>query len=403
MGMLAKKPTEDSSDAVKAAGGSVDKPYTFEVKDLKDSRKELVIKVEPKFFEGKLEQAYTKLAPEVKVPGFRPGKAPRNLVEAKLGARLYEEAINITIPQITAIAMTESKLDPLDYAQYKVTKVSKDEGLEYSAAFTVLPTVKLPDFKKLKTKKEEVKIEEKEIEDSLKRLTDATLERLNKAAEEDGDEPSESKSKSKPKKKYTKKDIDWAKELDDKELKTEEDVRKRLQEVITEQKEQKVEDSFVDQLVSDAIELAKIKPPSQIVESESKRAEQSYIKRIEDIGLKLEDFLKTQNTTLEELRKSWEKDAEFKIAADLLFIQIAKDEQIQVKKEEIDAEIERIQDPETKNTYENEQGRNYIHSVILRRKSVEKLMELAGHKKKVAEKKEPTYKKKASGKNEKQG
>lgn len=367
MGILAKKPTDDAADPAKAAGTGTDKFYEYEVEDQEGSRKELKIKVAADFFKQKIDQAYEKLAPDVKVPGFRPGKAPKNLVETKLGARLYEEAIQLTIPQVTAVVMTEAKLEPLDYAQYKVTKVSQDEGLEYSATFTVIPDVKLPDFKKLKVKPEEAKLDEGEVEDAFKRLVDTTLQGLNKD-KKDGE------------KKVTKKDIDWPKELDDKDLKTEADVKQRLEKVILERKQHQAEDSYVDQLVAEAIDLAKIEAPEQLAEVESKRSEKSYIDRIEQIGLKLEDFLKTQNTDLEELRKGWKKDAEFKISADLLFIAIAKEYEIQVSKEEIEAEINRIQDEETKKSYNNEQGRNYIHSVILRRKSVEKLRELAGDK-----------------------
>jgi trigger factor len=362
------------------------KSYEYEVKDLEDSQKEVVIKVNPVEFSKIINSAYEKLAVDVKIQGFRPGNAPRNLIEAKLGARLFEEAINQALPVVTSFVITESKLVPLDYADYKIIKVSKDEGLEYSATFTVMPEVKLPEFKSLKTKKGTVEIVKKELDESFDRLVDSILNAANKPAEEKEGEKAkkgkkeEVKSEKAETKKLTAKDIDWAKELKDEALKTEADVKKRLEDVMKSRREVEIEEKYIDELVKEAVAKTGIKAPKTLIADEVAQMERSYSQRIEQIGLKVEDFLKSQKTTLEDMRKNWEEDAQFKIAADLLFASIAKAHDIRIETTDVDSEIEKIEDVKLREQYSNSQGRSYISSVLVRQRALLKLRELAGDK-----------------------
>lgn len=353
----------------KSAGKGKD--YTYEIKDLPDSQKQIVVKVTPAKFQHVLDHVFEELAPTVNVSGFRPGKAPRNLVEAKLGARLFEESVNHALPEVTSAIMAEIDLTPLDYAQYAIQKVSKDDGLEYTTTFTVMPEVKLPDFKKLKTKKKEAKVDKKEVEESIKRLKESIL----KPAESDKEDKDAKKAKPK-----TEKDIDWGKELNDDSLKTEADVRKRIEEVMQERKNAEAEEAFIDEIMREAVKAAKITAPKSLIEAEIAQMERQYRSRIEQLGLKVEDFLKTQKTDIETLRKNWASDAEFKIAADLLFVAIAKANDLTVEAKEVDAEIARVSDEKVRKEYESAQGRSYISSVLIRQKSLAKLKELAGIK-----------------------
>lgn len=368
MGLLTRKSNEDTNEDTKfvnakeetkpAKAKGADQEFSYEVKDLPGSQKELAIKVTPQKFVTAFEKAYSKLAPKVEISGFRAGKAPRNLIEAKLGARIYEEAINILLPEITTKIVVELDLNPLDYAQYQVKKVSKDDGLEYSAIFTVMPEVKLPDFKSLKSKREVAKVDKKELDESMERLVKSLVE-----------------DEKKPQKRE---EIDWAKEMQDEELKTEAAVRTRMEKILNERRAVEAEDKFVDALVRETVAKAEITAPKALVDAEVLTMERQYQARIEQLGIKVDDFLKAQNTDLETMRKNWRKDAEFKVAADMLFIAIAKAHEIKVDDAMIDTEINKIADEKVRASYENQSGRNYITSVLIRQQALAKLMDLAG-------------------------
>lgn len=353
MALMASKPTEDDNNSQPGNGD-----YSYTVNELPESQKEIDIKVAPKKFAQAFEKAYKQLAPKVEIPGFRAGKAPRNLIEAKLGARVFEEAINMLLPEITTQIVVKLNLNPLDYAKYQIKKVSKDEGLEYGATFTVMPEVKLPDFKKLKTKRETVKIAKKELEESMERLVKSIV----------GDEKNSQKRE----------EIDWAKEMQDEKLKSEADVKARMEKIMLDRKQAEAEDKFVDAFIREAIEKGDIKAPKALVDAEAHNMEHQYEHRIEKLGIKVNDFLKAQNTNIEEMRKNWRKEAEFKVAADMLFIAVAKAHEIKIDDAMIDAEIEKFTDEKVRESYQTVSGRNYITSVLIRQHALTKMLAEAG-------------------------
>src|SRR5690606_17243718 len=121
-----------------------------------------------------------------------------------------------------------------------------------------------------------------------------------------------------------------------------------------------------------AIELSKIPVPTKLLEEEIKRREKDYTQRIENLGIKLEDFLKAQNTDIEGLRKNWEQDARLIISSDLLFLNIARAHKQAVSDEEVAEEISKVQDADLKKEYSTQQCRNKIATVLLRQKSLAK-------------------------------
>lgn len=397
MALHASKPVEDKNSSPNVTGGKGTKDYTYKVETKADSQVEIEVTVKAERLLMAKEVVYKHLASTTQIAGFREGKAPRNLIEAKLGARLYEEAVNQIVPVITAEIMEEAKYEPLDYAQYGVKKISDTDGLVFTATFTVVPEVKLPDFKKLKAQIEEVKVEKKEVEEliaSLKKELTAKKPNEHNHSHEGHDHSHEGHDhnhdhshkehdhadKKEQEATTTEADaeIDWAKELNQPDLKTEADVSAQLEKNLIERRTADAEDKFLTELVQEALELAKIESPKPLVDAQSLRKEAQYKQRIQNLGINLDDFLKAQNTDLETLRKSWKKEAEFQIGSDLLFINIAKQNEIKVAPEEVDAEVSKVDDPQLKADYSSASGRNYISSIILRQKALVKLRELAG-------------------------
>ena len=101
-----------------------------------------------------MESAYKKLAPRVQIPGFRPGKAPRPLIEKQLGRhRLLDEAMDILLPKVYREALDEQELDPV--AQPSVELVSH-EPLVFKATVPLQPLVDLDDYNSLRLPREKV-------------------------------------------------------------------------------------------------------------------------------------------------------------------------------------------------------------------------------------------------------
>ena len=140
---------------------------------LEKSMVALTIEVDAAAFEAAVEKAYQKMRRKISIPGFRPGKAPRKMIERMYGAEVFfEEAINIAFPEAYEAAVEQEKLQVIGYpAVEMVGEVTKD-GFTFKATAPVYPEVTLGEYKGLKAEKPEVKVTAADVEDRLKQLAD---------------------------------------------------------------------------------------------------------------------------------------------------------------------------------------------------------------------------------------
>ena len=133
----------------------------------------LTIEVNAAEFEAAVEKAYQKMRRKISVPGFRPGEAPRKMIERMYGAEVFfEEAINIAFPEAYEAAAEQEKLQIVGYPTVEmVGEVTKD-GFTFKATTPVYPEVTLGEYKGLKAEKPEVKVLAADVDERLKALAD---------------------------------------------------------------------------------------------------------------------------------------------------------------------------------------------------------------------------------------
>ena len=130
---------------------------------LEKSMVELTIEVSAADFEAAVEKAYRKQRGQVRLPGFRPGKAPRKMIERMYGdGFFYEEAVNIVLPDAYAGAVKEQELEVVGYPKVELLEVGKN-GMSFKAAVAVYPEVTLGQYKGLEAPKGEVNVTEEDI------------------------------------------------------------------------------------------------------------------------------------------------------------------------------------------------------------------------------------------------
>ena len=91
--------------------------FTFK-KESKDSETTLTITVSPERFMETKNKVYNKLSQDVSIQGFRPGKAPRALIEAHISENVYNQTINTLVPEITSEIFVQEKINPLTQVSY---------------------------------------------------------------------------------------------------------------------------------------------------------------------------------------------------------------------------------------------------------------------------------------------
>ncbi len=139
---------------------------------LEKSMVELTVEVNAADFEAAIEKAYKKQRGQIRVPGFRPGKAPRKMMEQMYGSGVfYEEAVNIALPDAYANAIKEQELDVVGYPKVELQDVSKD-GFSFKATVAVYPEVTLGQYKGIEAPKYEAAVTEEDVNGRLKEMAD---------------------------------------------------------------------------------------------------------------------------------------------------------------------------------------------------------------------------------------
>ncbi len=134
---------------------------------------ELEFKVSAEEFEKALSSAFRKANKEITVPGFRKGKAPRNVVEKMFGQEIFfNDAIDEILPQAYEDAVKETGLVVVARPELDIPTCSKEEGFTVKAVLTTYPEVKLGQYKGLKVEKTTIPVSDELIEAELMNLQD---------------------------------------------------------------------------------------------------------------------------------------------------------------------------------------------------------------------------------------
>ncbi len=139
---------------------------------LEKSMVALTVEVSAGEFEAAVEKAYRKQRGSIRVPGFRPGKAPRKMIENMYGAGVfYEEAVNEALPDAYTAAVKEQELEVVGYPEVELLSVGK-EGFSFKATVAVYPKVTLGQYKGVEAPKAEVSVTDEDVEGRIKEMAD---------------------------------------------------------------------------------------------------------------------------------------------------------------------------------------------------------------------------------------
>lgn len=117
------------------------------------------------------DRAYKQLAQQVRLPGFRPGKAPAKLLEARVGrGAVLEQVVNDALPARYSEAISSGDLRPLGQPDIEVTRMQDGEELVFTAEVDVRPDIELPDLSAMKISVDPVEITDEDVDAQLQSL-----------------------------------------------------------------------------------------------------------------------------------------------------------------------------------------------------------------------------------------
>jgi trigger factor len=132
----------------------------------------LTVEVDESEIDEALNGVLRRLSREVRVPGFRPGKVPRRVIEARLGgaAALRDEALREALPEFYAKAVSDTEVDPIDQPEIDITAGDESGPVSFDAIVEVRPTVSIPGYQGLVVTLPGLDVPEEEITAQIDRL-----------------------------------------------------------------------------------------------------------------------------------------------------------------------------------------------------------------------------------------
>ncbi len=131
---------------------------------------EIKVEITGKDWEKKLDETFKKIIKKVKIDGFRPGKAPRNIYEQKYGKQsIVVEAVDSCMNEAYVKALKEFKGEPIMQPTVGIEKAD-ETGVTYVFTFTTKPEVKIKKYTNLGVKKDSVKVTKKDVDAEIEKM-----------------------------------------------------------------------------------------------------------------------------------------------------------------------------------------------------------------------------------------
>lgn len=272
------------------------------VKKVDTLKRELRFEIDKERVSQKMEEVYQELAKKAKVRGFRPGKAPRQVIEAEYGPLAKEEAIKKIIPEAYQEGVAQEALSPLDYPEIDEVEF-KDGMLKFKAVVEIKPEVKISSYKKIPVTRRSAEVTQEDI--------DKTLEYFKKGQGEEKTEITD----------------DFVKGLGYPSLETFKESLKRQMEIDKDrQNRMDVERQITDALLKNT----KLSVPQSLVQKQLEYRVSEMVRRLKSQGMSEEDIAKKESDMVKELKEPVERD----VKIFLIFDKIAQEEKIQVNQGE---------------------------------------------------------------------
>ncbi len=148
----------------------------------------LTVEVEPEDFAKDMDRAYRSIANQVKIPGFRKGKVPKQIIDAQVGHDVVmEEFLSSAVPSYFREAVREQDLAPIADPEIDLEQAEDGKPLIFTATVEVRPRLELPDYSGVRIDKPDTSVSDQEVDDWVGRLRErfAELEPAERAATSD--------------------------------------------------------------------------------------------------------------------------------------------------------------------------------------------------------------------------
>jgi FKBP-type peptidyl-prolyl cis-trans isomerase (trigger factor) len=288
-------------------------------------------------------KAIKKFKESLEVDGFRKGNAPDTIVVQKVGEmRLAEEAAEIALSEEYPNILDEHKIDAIGRPEVTITKLAPGNPMEFKAKTSIMPEIKLGDYKKLagsenSKERKTPETSDQEVEDVIKNIRENIAHQKMHADNENLHDHNHGPIKDED---LPAVDDEFAKMIGG--FKDVAEMKAKIKENIAKEKELKEKDKQRVDILEAIIKASTIDLPKIIIEGELDKMVAQFKDDVARAGVKYEDYLSHIKKSEDDLRKEWRETAIKRAKSQIVLNEVAKAENITPAEEDIKREMENI-------------------------------------------------------------
>ncbi len=143
------------------------------LEEISTVKKKVVVEIESSEVDKKLNQSYAAVGKKAKIPGFRPGKIPRKILESYFGSQVMDDVTRELISESFPEAINEVNMFPLGQPVLEKDILTPGQDFKYSAVIEVRPQFEVQNYSGVEVQKEKWSLEEKQVEEELGRIRES--------------------------------------------------------------------------------------------------------------------------------------------------------------------------------------------------------------------------------------
>lgn len=301
------------------------KNYKLEIKKLGNAEIEIDLQISAEKLAEQRKKIVKRYKENLELPGFRKGNAPEKMIIEKVGeTRILEDAAEEAIKEIYPQILLEHKIEAIGRPEVTITKLALGNELGVKIKTSIVPEVKLADYKKIASEDKNPIEEDPEVgDDEVEKVIDSVRQARKK---EDG--------------KLPELDQDFVKELGN--FTDLEDLKQKIKQNLKEEKKHQQKNKKRTAILEKIIKDSEIELPEILVRGELEKMLAQFKEEIEVAGMSFKDYLEKTKADEEKIRRDWRPQAEKRAQSQLVLNKIAAVEKITADPKILEQEVEKV-------------------------------------------------------------
>jgi trigger factor len=339
------------------------------IKKLPHSQIELHFTLDPVHLEVAREAALAAIASQVKVPGFRPGKAPRKLLEERVNpTAAMQQALDEVLNEAFQEALREHTIIPVAQPAIDISSTDLTKPIEVTAVVQVRPDITVGAWQKITVAKEATSIDDKKVDETLATIFERSQKEQLADKKEGGLVDAQGNALTKTEHAM---DDTWAKTLGVNGLA---ELRTQVKTDLASHAQYEAESGWQDKVMEEIIKLTTADVPQAFIDDELNRMRSQFEQQLSSLQVTMVQYLEQSGKTQEQMEAQWQPQAVKQALLEVALAEIARQDKVEITDEQVEAELAKV-DAKVRVQFNDPQQRQYLAYSLWRQNVLKHILE----------------------------